>query len=262
MKVEEYISSGILESYVMDQLTLDERLEVERAAKDLPEVREELAKIELSLEALAFASAIAPDENLKARLLNQLDKTTEVIPINRNQSGPSLFKYAAAASFLIAIGSVLMALNYWTKWQSAEERLSDLIAQNEQFAENYNMVNQQLDDIKQSVAIMNSKEFKKVIMSGTDNSPNSLATVYWNPGTKAVYLGIQNLKELSQNQQYQLWAIIDGKPVNAGTFDSMGPDQLVLMENIDSAAAFAVTIEPRGGSVAPSLETMQVLGNV
>ena len=35
------------------------------------------------------------------------------------------------------------------------------------------------------------------------------------------------------------------------------------MKNITSgAAAFAVTIEPRGGSENPSLETMQVVGNV
>jgi hypothetical protein len=31
---------------------------------------------------------------------------------------------------------------------------------------------------------------------------------------------------------------------------------------VSGAATFAVTIEPRGGKASPSLETMQVVGNV
>ena len=100
-------------------------------------------------------------------------------------------------------------------------------------------------------------------MNGTDNSPDSKATVYWNKSTEDVYLSIKNLKELSKDQQYQLWAIIDGKPVDAGVFDPTNSSMLVQMKNINpNAAAFAVTIEPKGGSENPTLETMQVIGNV
>ena len=35
------------------------------------------------------------------------------------------------------------------------------------------------------------------------------------------------------------------------------------MKNVQGAAAtFAVTVEPRGGKASPTLETMQVVGNV
>ncbi|MEQ8907312.1 anti-sigma factor [Ekhidna sp.] len=269
MNIEEYISSGILEAYVMDQLSQAERTEVEQAAAKHPEIREELNKIELSMETLAFATAIKPPTEVKDSLMQKIsgaekqkEKETPVVPMQPDRSF-GILKFAAAASVIIALGSAVMAFTYWKKWQSAESRLSDLIAQNAQFAENYNQVNQQLDNIQDAVAIMNNTAYKRVVMAGTDNSPEAQATVYWNEATADVYLSIQNLKELSQDQQYQLWAIIDGKPVDAGVFDPNNGNFLVQMKNITSgAAAFAVTIEPRGGSENPSLETMQVVGNV
>lgn len=268
MNIEEYISSGILEAYVMDQLSPAERTEVEQAAADHPEIREELEKIELSMETLAFATAVTPPEGMKAKLMQQIGETrndskeTPVVSMQPDKS-MGVLRFAAAASVLVALASAVMAFTYWKKWQSAEDQLADMIAQNAQFAENYNQVNQQLDDIQNAVAIMNNKAYRRVVMAGTDNAPDAQATIYWNEATADVYLSIQNLKELSKDQQYQLWAIIDGKPVDAGVFDPNTGNFLVQMKNITAgAAAFAVTIEPRGGSENPSLETMQVVGNV
>jgi anti-sigma-K factor RskA len=99
-------------------------------------------------------------------------------------------------------------------------------------------------------------------MVGTPNSPEALASVYWNQTTKEVYLSLQNMKELSQENQYQLWALIDGKPVDAGVFDG-NVAGLIRMKDIPAGAGtFAVTIERRGGVPSPTLSTMQVAGNV
>lgn len=253
----------------MDQLPPAERAEVEQMASQHPEIREELDKIELSMEALAFATAVKPSADIKAKLMSNIaaddsgvKEEARVIPMQPDRSY-GVLRFAAAASVIVALGSAVMAFTYWKKWQGAEGRLADMIAQNAVFAENYNQVNQQLDDIQDAVAIMNNTSYKRVVMNGTDNSPLAQATVYWNEATADVYLSIQNLKDLSKDQQYQLWAIIDGKPVDAGVFDPNNGGLLVQMKNIGpNAAAFAVTIEPRGGSENPSLETIQVVGNV
>lgn len=262
MNVEEYISSGILEAYVMGELSAVEIAEVEKAISNYPEVRAELEKVEASIEALAFATAITPPEGIKNRIMDELKDETPIISLSSSRD-TSFFKYAAAASMFLAFTSIILAYTYWSKWQNAEDRLSDVIAQNQQFAENYNMVNQRLDNLQGTVAIMNDVAFQRIVMNGTDNSPDAVATVYWNASTEEVYLSIRNLKNLSQNQQYQLWAIIDGKPVDAGVFDATQNGSLLAMKSIGTgAAAFAVTIEPKGGSESPSLETMQVIGNV
>lgn len=262
MNVEEYISSGILEAYVMGELSAAEIADVENVISNHPEIRAELEKIEASIEALAFATAITPPEGIQSRIMDELEDETPIISISSGR-GTSFFKYAAAASMILAFTSIILAFNYWNKWQIAEERLSNVIAQNQQYAENYNMINQRLDNLQGTVAIMNDVSFQRIVMNGTDNSPEALATVYWNVSTEEVYLSIRNLKNLSQNQQYQLWAIIDGKPVDAGVFDATQSGSLLVMKSIGTgAAAFAVTIEPKGGSATPSLETMQVIGNV
>lgn len=253
----------------MDQLPPAERAEVEQMAAEHPQIWEELEAIELSMETLALATAVAPPADVKAKLMAKIgtedlgeEDAAPVIPMQRDKAF-GILRFAAAASVFVAMAAAVMAFTYWKKWQSAEGRLADMIAQNAVFAENYNQVNQQLDDIQDAVAIMNNTAYKRVVMNGTDNSPQAQATVYWNEATADVYLSIQNLKELSQDQQYQLWAIIDGKPVDAGVFDPNNGGLLVQMKNIGpNAAAFAVTIEPRGGSENPSLETMQVVGNV
>ena len=135
-----------------------------------------------------------------------------------------------------------LAYTYWKKWQSAESRLAEMITQNAKFAENYNTVNLRLDNLQEAVAVMNNTDFERITMNGTDNAPEALATVYWNETSKEVFLNIQNLKDLTKDQQYQLWAIIDGKPVDAGIFDHSSDSYLVQMKNIGSgAAAFAVT---------------------
>lgn len=265
MSIEEYISSGVLESYVLDQLTLAERVEVEKIAHDHAVVREEIELIELSIEAIAFKSPVKPAGHLRSSILNKIEgkeNDTPVISIDRNDSG-SFLKYAAAASIIVALGSSILAFNYWNKWKGAENRLSDLIAQNEQFAENYNTVNQQLNNLENAVAVIDNSAYTRVVLNGTDKSPEAKATIYWNKTTEDVYLSIKNLKVISQDQQYQLWAIIDGKPVDAGVFDLSNSSMLVQMKSTNpNAVAFAVTIEPRGGSENPSLETMQVIGNV
>jgi anti-sigma-K factor RskA len=60
-----------------------------------------------------------------------------------------------------------------------------------------------------------------------------------------------------------LWALVDGKPVDLGVFDA--DDTLIglkAMKSIGVLQTFAVTLEPRGGSVAPTLEKLMVLGNI
>jgi hypothetical protein len=218
---------------------------------------------------LAFATAVVPPSGIKENILDQIgdgkrdeSKETKVIEISSTRR-LSILRFAAAASIFAALTAGMMAYTYWKKWQKAEDRLVEMIAENARFAENYNYVNQRLEGLQQAVAIMNDKSFRRVVMAGTDNAPQAQATVYWNEQTADVYLSIQNLKELSKDQQYQLWAIIDGKPVDAGVFDPDTGSLLVKMKRIGSnAQAFAVTIEPRGGSENPSLETMQVLGSV
>jgi len=73
-----------------------------------------------------------------------------------------------------------------------------------------------------------------------------------------------NMPVNDKAHQYQLWALVGGKPVSLGVFDKDDADSSLMkeMKSVPVAQAFAVTLEPRGGSINPTMSQMMVIGNL
>ncbi|MGC4022365.1 MAG: anti-sigma factor [Cyclobacteriaceae bacterium] len=261
MNIKEYISSGILEAYALGELDDIARIEVEKNLVQYAELREELSKIEETQEALLMKLAVTPPSSVKSKLMQSVQPKGKVVSLEN--SSVVVWKYATAASIVVALGLGYLAYDYRGRWKNSEVALNELIAQNRQVAQDYNRVNLRLDKIESDLKIMDNPAFTKVVMKGTPNAPQAMASVYWNDNTKEIFLSIQNLRELSQEKQYQLWAEIDGKMVDAGVFDG-NVSGLIKMKEMakQNVTVFAVTIEPRGGKPTPTVETIQMAGSV
>ncbi len=278
MNIEEYIASGILELYTLGELSPTEMAEVEEMSARYPDVQQELDRIQETLQAMALQSAIAPRPALKNKILDQIGTpaTTEAAPVasdaspittnnkGRQTKTVSWLQYGLAASIALAIVATLAAFYFRSQWKDTEQTLNSLQTQNLQMAQQYKTASQQVDRLSQDLAVVSNPDFQAVKMSGLDPAPNSKAQVYWNPDSRQVYLKVNEMPANPQDKQYQLWAIVDGKPVNAGLFDitGEGAQPLMTMQNISNASAFAVTLEPRGGSKSPTMEAMYVQGAV
>jgi anti-sigma-K factor RskA len=260
LNIKEYISSGVLEAYVLDELSSSERVVVEKNLSTYPELREELKLIEETLEGLMQKASVTPRAELKNNILSLVEepKHGKVVSLNAVSSP---WRWLAAASVIIALTASYLAYDYRDKWISATVALNNLIDRNQQIAQDYNNVNQRLDKIQNDFSIIENSSFSKVVLKGTENNPKGLASVYWNATTQEAFLSIQQLKEISADNQFQLWAIVDGKPVDMGVFDA-GYAGLLKMKSIANPGAFAITIEPRGGKTFPTLETLQVTGSL
>jgi anti-sigma-K factor RskA len=273
LNIQEYIETGILEAYVLGELTEAERVQVEKNISMSPELKSELRKVEETLESFARKASIKPRAELKSKIMDKIpaakaiEKPETIKPVKEETKvislSPSLtyWKYATAASVAFALLASVLAYNYRSRLEETTISLNNLIAQNQQMAQDYNTVNQKLDKIENDFSIIENASFAKVVMKGTPNEPEALASIYWNASSKEVFLSIQELKNISKDNQFQLWAIVDGKPVDAGVFDG-GFSGLLKMKNITGATAFAVTVEPRGGKESPTLETMRVMGAI
>jgi anti-sigma-K factor RskA len=264
VNIKEYISSGILEAYALGDLTDHERAEVEKNLAIYPELKAELEQIEDAQEQFFMQTAKQPSTRVRENILAKISspEVEAKADVRMRDDRVNFWRYAAAASVAVAVVSSYFAFTFYNKYNAVASDLNNLIAQYEQTAKNYNEVNQDLNELQNEIRVMDNPQFKRVIMTGTPNAPEAMASVYWNDRTQEVYLRIQNMKELAQENQYQLWAIVDGKPVDAGVFDST-VEGLLKMKNIGTGAVtFAVTIEPRGGKASPTLETMQVAGNI
>jgi len=76
MTSREYIESGILEQYVLGTANAAECAEVEQMAATYPEIRQEIAVIELAFEKHAMENAVAPSPIIKVFVMAGIDYMT------------------------------------------------------------------------------------------------------------------------------------------------------------------------------------------
>ena len=94
-----------------------------------------------------------------------------------------------------------------------------------------------------------------IILNAPDTSRHYKARVYWNKYTHNSYIDVLSLPSPEEGKQFQLWALVDGKPVDAGVFTS-GEQSVQRVKDISSAQAWAVTLEPKGGSISPTMDEL------
>lgn len=272
MKLEDikaYIESGILELYVLGDVTPEERLQVEVMAAKHPSIKAELQEIERSLEMYADQNAVDPSENLRNRVLNSLvtnlgddrifrskeEKTDNVVPIRRTEQ-TVIYKYAFVACFVLLIISIAALINAYHQINQSNTLIASLQSQNQRFTNRVNLMDHELN-------VLHDPSFKMLKLKGTPKSPASSLMVAWSPSKKKVMIDMAdaNMPANDQKHQYQLWALVGNKPIDLGVFDADTTSKdMKEMKSIASADAFAVTLEPRGGSATPTMDEMMVIG--
>jgi anti-sigma-K factor RskA len=261
MSVQEYIASGILESYVLGGLDSKEIQEVERMASRHPEVKNEIFTLQNAFELYAESVALKPRAELKNKIVSKLSgnnsaiKETKVVQV-------SFYKYATAASLALMIVCGSMSLYFWSKWQTAEQRLTVLEEQTNRFADQINKANYKINQLAGNFDAITDTSVVKINLKGVEASPGSLAVIFWNKNTSEVFIDAGNLPQAPEGMQYQLWALKDGKPIDAGVFETDNKIGLQKVKSIETAQAYAVTLEKKGGSATPTLSAMYVFGTV
>ena len=122
---------------------------------------------------------------------------------------------------------------------------------------------EKIERTSQELAILTDGRNQIVNLVATDPTTGSKARVYWQQESDQIHFLLSSLPKPSQGSQYQLWAIVDGQPVDAGVlnYDS-GIQAGKPLPSQGIISAFAVTIEPEGGSEAPSLDQMVLYGEI
>ena len=292
---QEYIESGRLEQYALGELDPAGQAEVEGWAARHPQVRHELNELLAGLGVYAQAHTQTPPAGMRDRVLSRVlaeiaaDAPAQVAaspvaapaqaaptmrvsasnprpaetyapaPVASSRSGWAI---AASVALLVSLGA--NALLY-SRWQQAS---TDLVAaQNSQarFAQTSQVMERRLNSTQEQLHVLRSpQEYKMVALAGTPAHTSAHARVLYNGASHHVYLDVQQLPALPAGKQYQLWALDKGKPVDAGVLaaTTAAGDSLQQMKDIASAQAFAMTVEPTGGSAGPTLATMTVIGNI
>jgi anti-sigma-K factor RskA len=263
MDSKAYIESGILETYALGMCSEAEAREVEAMCAKHPELKQELTQIEESLFNYALAHSKSPKAETRAKVLNEINKLQQA---ENNPKQIHLFynnRLAIAATLIVFSLSLLGNIFFYAKWKSANQDVIALLSEKQQLAESLNTNKVKYETMKQDMAILTNPDVVKIAMKGVAKSPESLAMIYWNKKSKEVFIELTALPTPQDGKQYQLWAIVDGKPVDAGMISLSGEDTaLHRMKDFESAQAFAITLEQEGGSPTPTLTEMYVMGAV
>ncbi|WP_161890781.1 anti-sigma factor [Pontibacter russatus] len=274
MHNEDYIASGVLELYAAGALDAAERMEVERMAAESPEVRAALLDACEVMEQYAMLHAAQPNPALKDKVMARIQQgqrvSTEEGPEawalypEPEEQGSGPYKWMFAASIVLFLLSGFMSLRFYQNWQDAETRLAQALASEQQLAQTYQTAAYSLDQQEQMLRVLRDESYQPVRLQGVEAHPEAKVLVYWNPEEEKVYIDAVQLPAPPAGKQYQLWALLDGKPIDAGLISLERGQETAMqqMKGIKNAQAFAVTLEPVGGSANPTLEQLYVMGEV
>ncbi|RAJ30474.1 anti-sigma factor [Pedobacter cryoconitis] len=280
-----YIETGILELYVLGHLNAQEQNEVEGMAAKYPAIKDEITAIEIAMEQYAMKHAIEPSKGLDKQIFEKiivpvqetaapketastLNHEAKIIPLQADHSASTIrtLRYSLVACVGLLVVSVAALYATHDKLTIANQQIIAMNVDKEKFASTVSFMKDENKDLQEIAAISSDPTWTAVKLAGTKISPQANMMVYWH--RKGQHVMVDNTKmALPQNDaehQYQLWAIVAGKPVDLGVFDAKsGPGKLLLtMKEVGNAQAFAVTLEKRGGSPSPTMEKMIAMGGV
>ena len=252
MDINSYITSGIIEMYVMDLCTPEERRELEQLRNQYPKLNEAVLQFEATLENNLSANITLPGEKVDEKILQSLRSLpASVVDINARQHKIKITNWfqlvAVAAAVLLLISCII---NY-VLYKKINEQGLVLIAK-EKFSPlpvaDYNILKQ--------------PTITPVAMYGV--APHSICrcTMFWDKKTGKAYIMIHHLPP-SSGSNYQLWAMVNDKPVSVGIINDKIRDRFIEVQNVpQGATAFTVTLEKIGGSTTPTEEETYLSGKI
>jgi anti-sigma-K factor RskA len=256
--VKAYIESGVIESYIMGMADEQEVSELMQLAAQHPEIKAALYEAEASLEAFAMANATPPPPDVKtavfAAIAHEFAPATEAKIVRFN------VRWVAAAAVILLVVSSSLNIYFYNRFKETTDQYQALVLQKNTLQANNQIMQTKSLDLYNSMQMMTDPAMLKVAMPGIVGKENSYATVFWDTKSRDVYILPNKLAQPAKGKQYQLWAIVDGKPVDAGMISNCAG--LCKMKNIPKASMFAITLEQEGGSPVPTLSEMYVAGKV
>jgi anti-sigma-K factor RskA len=265
MNIEQYIQSGILEAYALGACSTAEQAEVEEMMSAHPEVKSALDAIHTDLEKLARAGAVTPPPALKARIMEAVERESIALgqqkPIPPNAARPRKSPYNRLGYILAGVAFGVGALSIWM----LQGKINSLLAKHEEDKlkiEECERRNQRSLQTENQIALLGATSTNPILLTALPGQSGDMqAWVFHNTEQGNTLFGASALPAPPAGKSWQLWALVDGVPQSMGVIpDGASPAELLSVPFIADAQAFAISLEPAGGSASPTEVVM--LGKV
>lgn len=218
----------LIAPYALDSLEADERSRFEAHLALCEHCRVELVGFLSTAARLGEAESATPPLGLRERLVTMAGSTPQEHPVvtalaqrsRVRRLVPRISLAAAAAVAVLGVGGFI----------TERERADDLSAERSRV-----------------VAVMTAQDGS--MTADEANGGGNVRVIASKRNNAAVVLG-ESLPTLGDDRIYQVWHMEDGKPTSVGLLGH-GPGMLYVA-SIKGAEAYAVTVEPDGGSPQPT----------
>jgi anti-sigma-K factor RskA len=239
MESKEYIASGIIEQYVLGLCSAEECTTIEMRRNNDEALDAAITAFEIELENKYLVDATMPSKEADNKILaqlNALSKTSTEKPIIKEAVVRKMngWKIAAAASVALLIGSGVY--NY-IAFNKIKEQEATIAYANKP---TNNTVTLPATDY----AVITNPAITPVAMLGQGYHAICRCTLYWDKTTGKAYVMIHHLPKSGDESNFQLWAMVNNKPVNIGVVNDAIRGRFIEMPNVPSdASGFSVTLE-------------------
>jgi anti-sigma-K factor RskA len=256
----------LLAVHALDALDASEEPLLEAHLASCAECRAALVEWRNTIGLLAHASTpAAPSNELRERILAAARAETRApqtasrvvqMPMapRRSDLWPNVLRIAAGIAI---VGLLIGMIVFWRR----DVRLQREIAQvnhEKKHAENL-LANEREARAKEreALAMLNSRDMKKMELAGTQSAQNARATFVFDPKTGHAMLMTEGLPKVPADKAYEFWFIPKGHtPMPGKTFAVDAKGVAIVMQQVPTEAlehaVFAITLEPKNGVAAPT----------
>jgi anti-sigma-K factor RskA len=250
-KVLNFLSSGLLDKYVIGATTDLESKQVEDYISTYPEIEEEYNLLQEQLELAARSNAVKPPEKILASVLKSLDDKPVIALREPRKKSRSWYSIAASIAALVFAGSSYMLYH---KNQILIEENNTIADEVFDLRKDIDENNSKLDDVLSEFNKLNNPETEKYVLRGNERAKDLKTVAYINPIEKSSLIDVVSLPKISDQQTYQMWANLQDKKISLGTLDT-ADGKLKAVPYIEDALSLSITIEPKNGTKTGSSET-------
>lgn len=251
MSVHEQFAED-LALYALGALPETEGSALEAHLRECEDCRRELELLRGDMAALSYSLArSAPPQRSRQRLMEAVRREPRNVKTATRRVWPVWVPWVAAAT-MAGLAVLLMHQNTGLQQQNSglQQQLSQLDDRNQK-------QQAQLERAHRIVATLTAKDALRVTLVETKSQPQPQGkAIYVRDRGSLIFLA-SNFRPAPSGKSYELWLIpTEGNPIPAGVFrpDSRGSATVVnppLPAGVE-AKAFAITIEPEGGSQKPT----------
>jgi hypothetical protein len=258
MNIQEFLQSGLLEAYALDQCSDSEKQLVESMLQQHEAARTELDAIEQALEQYAMAQAVPAPPSVRENILKEVGGNPAAAPAPGPQPGsaPGISLRIFQALTLVGVLAAAWLFSQNNTLQATVKEQASNIAELEK---NLKACSDRQELTREVYAQLRDSDTRRVPM--TTNGKGE-GYVYHNPLRKSVLVDLGSLPVPDAGKYLQLWGIVDGKTVPIGMIDVRSATSWQSFDVPDNIAGYGVSLEdkPEGSTDFPRIVLM--LGNI